>query len=71
MFSPELRVALVNQLMVLENETGDVSAELRLDLSGLSDSELIVFKRSAPDVVQSVLFEIQDLVTQIEGRRIR
>jgi len=69
MFSPELRVALVNQRMVLKDETGAISAELQLDLTGLSDSEVMVFKKSAPGTVDEVLSELQDLVRQIEGGR--
>ena len=69
LFSPELRVALVNQRMLLKDETGTISTELQLDLTGLSDSEVMVFQRSAPDIVEDVLSELQDLVNQIEGRR--
>jgi hypothetical protein len=69
MFSPELRVALVNQRMELKDETGTISAELQLDLTGLSDSEVMVFKKSAPGTVDEVLSELQDLVRQIEGGR--
>lgn len=71
MFSPELRVALVNQRMELKDETGTISAELQLDLTGLSDSEVIVFQRSAPGTVEDVLSELQALVGQIEGRRVK
>jgi hypothetical protein len=70
-FSPELRVALVNQQMELKDETGTISAELQLDLTGLSDSEVMVFKKSAPEIVDDVLFELQGLVRQIEGGRVK
>lgn len=71
MFSPELRVAMVNQRMVLTDESGSIRAQLQLDLSGLSDSEQIIFERSAPDLVDDALAEIQDLVYQIEDKRIK
>ena len=70
-FSPELRVALVNQRMELKDKTGTISAELQLDLTGLSDSEVMVFKKSAPEIVDDVLFELQGLVRQIEGGRVK
>lgn len=70
-FSPDLRVALVNQGMTLHDDTGDINMELQLDLTGLSDSEVMVFQRSAPEVVKAALSEIQGLVNQIEAKRIR
>jgi hypothetical protein len=71
LFSPKLRVALVNQRMLLKDETGAISTELQLDLSGLSDSEVLVFQRTAPEIVDDVLSELQDLVRQVEGKRIK
>ena len=70
-FSPELRVALVNHGMALSDDTGNINLELQLDLTGLSDSEVMVFQRSAPEVVEAALSEIQGLVNQIEAKRIR
>lgn len=70
-FSPELRVALVNHGMALRDDTGNINVELQLDLTGLSDSEVMVFQRSAPEVVEAALSEIQGLVNQIEAKRIR
>jgi hypothetical protein len=69
MFTPALRVAMVNQNMLLTDETGTISAQLQLDLSGLSDSEHIIFERSDPKLVDLALAEIQVLVAQIEGKR--
>ncbi len=69
MFTPELRVAMVNQKMVLSDDSGSITAQLQLDLSGLSDSEQIIFERSAPELVDAVLSEIQAIVIQIEDRR--
>ena len=69
LFSPDLRVALVNQRMQLSDGSGDISAELQLDLSGLSDSELILFRHKTPDVVDRALTEIQELLNQVETKR--
>ncbi len=69
MFSSGLRRALVYYGMKLQDETGDIEVELHLDLSGLSQSEGLEFKRVAPDTVNDVLYEIQSLVEQIEDMR--
>jgi hypothetical protein len=69
LFSPDLRVALVNQRMQLSDGSGDISAELQLDLTGLSDSELILFRHRTPDVVDRALIEIQELLNQVETKR--
>jgi len=71
LFSPELRVALVKPNMVLHDATGSISTRLQLDLTGLTDSEEMVFQLSSPEGVQDVLFEIQALVNQIESKRTR
>ncbi len=71
LFSPELRVALVKPNMVLLDATGSISTRLQLDLTGLTDSEEMVFQLSSPEGVQDVLFEIQALVNQIESKRTR
>ena len=71
MFSPELRVALVNQQMQLADASGNIKAVLQLDLTGLSDSEQLVFQRIAPDLVSEVLTEIQEVVIQIDNQRPR
>jgi len=69
MFSPELRVAMVNQNMVLTDDSGNISTQLQIDLSGFSDSEHMVFTSSDPDLVNAALSEIQGIVGQIEDRR--
>jgi hypothetical protein len=66
-----LRVALVNHGMALSDETGNINVELHLDLTGLSNSESMVFQRFNPEVVEYVLSEIQGLVGQIEAKRLR
>jgi len=69
MFSPDLRRSLVYYGMKLRDETGNISVELHLDVSGLSESEEMVFRQPAPSVVATVLEEIKALVEQIEENR--
>ncbi len=71
LLSLDLRVALVEQDIMLRDETGNTEALLQLDLTGLSYSEAIEYQRLAPDVVEDVLLEIQILVDQIESKRIK
>ena len=71
LFSQELRVALVKPNMVLHDATGSISTRLQLDLTGLTDSEEMVFQISSPEGVQDVLLEIQALANQIESKRPR
>ena len=69
MFSPELRLALIYYGINLNDETGNISAALHLDLSGLSDGEGLTFRDSAPTAVEDALNEIERLVHQVENRR--
>ena len=69
LFSLDLRVALVEQDIKLRDQSGDTTAGLQLDLTGLSNSEWINYQRSEPEVVDRVLLEIQLLVDQIESKR--
>ena len=69
MFSPELRVAMVNYGLVLGDESGAIRADVHLDLSGLSDSESVMLTQSNPDVVNRVMVELQVLVDQINAKR--
>ncbi len=69
MFSASLRRALVYYGMRFYDEAQGIEVELHLDLSGLSESEAMEFKRPAPDTVKDVLREIQSLVDQIEEKR--
>ena len=71
LFSPDLRVALVNQRMSMQDASANIATELQLDLTGLSDSELILFKHTTPDVVKRTLSEIQSLLKQIEDNRVK
>ena len=58
LFSPDLRVALVNPRMSMQDASANIATELQLDLTGLSGSELILFKHTTPDVVKRTLSEI-------------
>jgi hypothetical protein len=69
MFSSDLRRGLVYYAMQLQDNSGDIEVELHLDLSGLSQSEGLEFKRLAPRTVEAVLQEIQYLVEKIEDSR--
>ncbi|MFQ6026802.1 MAG: hypothetical protein ACE5Q6_04720 [Dehalococcoidia bacterium] len=69
LFSPELRVALVNYGISLQDASGTIHTQLHLDVSGLSNTEGMVLSRSEPDLVDSVLTEVQLLVDQIESLR--
>ncbi|PKB73470.1 MAG: hypothetical protein BZY75_01620 [SAR202 cluster bacterium Io17-Chloro-G7] len=71
MLSTDTRRSLVYYGLKLQDASGDVQAELNLDLSGLSQSEGLEFTRIAPDTVNEVLRDLQFLVEQIESQRTR
>ena len=71
MFSPDLRRSLVYYGLELQSEAGDQTMELHLDISGLSQSEKMVFKQSSPDEVSAALAEIEVMANQIEDQRSR
>ena len=68
-FSTDLRRSLVYYGMQLQDSSGDTSVELHLDISGLSESEGMVFTRFASQEVENVLDEIKLLVERIEDTR--
>ena len=69
MFSPDLRRSLVYYGLKLENEAEGLTMDLHLDISGLSESEKMVFKQSAPNEVAMALAEIKVMADQIEDYR--
>ena len=69
MFSPDLRRSLVYYGLKLENEAEGLTMDLHLDISGLSASEKMVFKQSAPKEVATALAEIKVMADQIEDFR--
>ncbi|MCH7646703.1 MAG: hypothetical protein IH788_05835 [Nitrospinae bacterium] len=68
-FSTDLRRSLVYYGMQLQDLSGSTKVELHLDISGLSESEGMVFTRSARKEVENVLDEIKLLVERIEDTR--
>ena len=69
MFSPDLRRSLVYYWLKLQDEAAGLTMELHLDISGLSESEKMVFKQSAPREVTTALAEIKVMADQIEDFR--
>ena len=69
MFSPDLRRSLVYYGLKLQDEAAGLTMELHLDISGLSESEKMVFKQSAPREVTTALAEIKVMADQIEDYR--
>jgi len=69
MFSPDLRRSLVYYGLKLQDEAAGLTMELHLDISGLSESEKMVFKQSAPREVATALAEIKVMADQIEDFR--
>ncbi len=69
MFSPDLRRSLVYYGLKLQDEAAGLTMELHLDISGLSESEKMVFKQSAPREVTAALAEIKVMADQIEDFR--
>ena len=69
MFSPDLRRSLVYYGLKLQDEAAGLTMELHLDISGLSESEKMVFKQSAPRAVTPALAEIKVMADQIEDFR--
>ena len=69
MFSPDLRRSLVYYGLKLQDEAAGLTMDLHLDISGLSESEKMVFKQSAPKEVTTALAEIKVMADQIEDFR--
>ena len=71
LFTSDLRRALVFYGMGLQDESSGIDVLLHLDLSGLSESESLEFKRLMPSTVKDVLLELRSLIDQIEDKRMR
>ena len=69
MFSPDLRRSLVYYGLKLQDEAAGLTMELHLDISGISESEKMVFKQSAPREVTTARAEIKGMADQIEDLR--
>ena len=70
LFSPEVRVGLVQHGLNLQDESGSVKVEFDLDPSGLSEGQGIVLLKPAASAVADVIVEIQEIVDQIEEKRV-
>ena len=68
-FSPDLRIAMVNYGVVLTDHSNSIRADIHLDLSGLSDTESITLVQRNPVLVDQVLMEIQNIVNQVNDKR--
>ena len=69
MFSAPLRRELVFYGLELADQVGETTVELHLDVSGLSETEEMVFYTKAPVEVSKALAEIGYLIEQIEVQR--
>lgn len=68
-FSPDLRIALVNYGVVLSDPADSIRADIHLDLSGLSDTESLTLVQTNPVLVNQVLTEVQGIVDQVNDKR--
>ena len=71
LFSPQTRISMINQGLVLQNVEGDIQAELQVDLTGVSDREGFVLLENNPVATEDALDEIQAVIDQLESRRDR
>ncbi len=70
-FSPQMRIGLVQQGLILRNEQGNFMSEMQVDLTGVADHESIVLVQADANLVNNALGEIQAIIDQIENRRQR
>lgn len=69
LFSPDLRFSLIYYGMVFFDDSRNKRIDLHLDITGLSEAEILIFEDSAPESVEDGLDEINVLVKQIEDKR--
>ena len=69
LFTSPIRISLSQQNLELAG--GQLSAEMDIDLTGLSNQESITISQENPAVVQNVMNELQEIIDQIESRRPR
>lgn len=69
LFTSPIRISLSQQNLELAG--GQLSAEMDIDLTGLSNQESITISQENPAVVQNVMTELQEIIDQIESRRPR
>ena len=71
LFTPQMRIALIRQNLLLQNNDGTISADLQLDPSGVSTLSGYRVTRNDPATTESALSEIQAIIDQLESRRPR
>ena len=71
LFSPQTRISMIQQNLVLQNGEGDIRAELQVDLTGVSDREGFALVQNDPAATDDALNEIQLVIDQLESRRER
>ena len=71
LFTSPIRISLSQQSLALADSLGQLSAEMSIDLTGLSNEESITIRQQNPAVVERVLDELQTIVDSIESRRPR
>jgi len=71
LFTSPIRISLSQQSLALADSLGRLSAEMSIDLTGLSNEESITISQQNPAVVERVLDELQTIVDSIESRRPR
>lgn len=69
-FSRDMRISLIHHGLGLNNASGDIQAEVQIDLTGIvSDREGIAMSQIDPPGVARALDELQLIIDQIESRR--
>ena len=71
MFSPQMRIALIKQNLPLANSDGNISADMQLDPTGVSDLSGYRVTQNDPTTTETALAEIQAIIDQLESRRPR
>ena len=69
LFSTQMRVALIQQGLALQNNTGQFQAEMQVDLTGTTAQEGIALLETNQTVTHNALNEIQMVIDQLESRR--
>lgn len=71
LFSPQIRIALIQQNLPLMNADGNIGADMQLDPTGVSNLSGYRVTERDPATVEAALAEIQAIIDQLESRRPR
>lgn len=71
LFSPQMRIALIRQNLLLQNADSSIVADLQLDPTGVSTLSGYRVTRNDPATTETALTEIQAIIDQLESRRPR